>query len=187
MSDGPHKSLNMRRFWKEFARRAALAAHEPSEVCEALTPALLHDAREIPLEKAKEIFSVTDQADLFSEDVMGRLDRLRHECAGSSTGNAFIDSAQEAFQDGLRGERAIVRALLGALDETRRAAFQSIEEHWRRDGTVEATAYVRSRLNNAWDAFDANAVASVIFSGVPKRFLGSTLIKRDGVDEGPRL
>lgn len=187
MSDGPHKSLNMRRHWKALARRAALAAHDPAEVCEALTPALLSDAREIPLVKAKEILSVTDQSDLFNEDVAGRLERLRHECAGSSTGNAFIDSAQEAWQDGLRGESVIMRALVGAMDETRRAAFQSIEEHWRREGSVEGTAYVRDRLNNAWNAFDAKAIASEILSGASKSHANQAIKKRDGVDEGPRL
>lgn len=187
MSDGPHKSLNMRRHWKALARRAALAVHGPAEVCEALTPALLSDAREIPLDKAKEILSVTNQSDLFNEDVSGRLERLRHECPGSSTGNAFIDSAQEALQNGLRGESAIVRALVGAMDETCRAAFQSIEEHWRREGSVEGTAYVRDRLNNAWNAFDAKAIASEILSGATKAQANYAIKKRDGVDEGIKL
>lgn len=187
MSDGPHKSLSMRRHWKALARRASIAAFDPTEVCVALPPALLSDAREIPLEKAKVIFQVDRQADFFNEDIHGRLERLRHDCAGSSIGNAFLDGTQEAFQNGLRGERALEHGLVSAMDETRRAAFQSIEEHWLREGSVESTVYVRDRLNRAWDACDVKAIAAEILSGKPNSYVAQAMKRRESVDEGPQL
>ncbi len=40
MSDGPHRSLNMRRGWKRFAKRADKEAYAPEEVCDAIPAAL---------------------------------------------------------------------------------------------------------------------------------------------------
>ena len=43
MSDGPHKSLNMKPGWKKVAERADLAAFEPEQVSEKLMSALQDD------------------------------------------------------------------------------------------------------------------------------------------------
>jgi hypothetical protein len=50
MSDGPHRSLPMRRHWKDLAERAAKAAFSPDQVCEALPLALKCDILEAPIE-----------------------------------------------------------------------------------------------------------------------------------------
>ena len=45
MSDGPHRSLPMRRPWKTVAECADTPAFEVEEIREAIVPALEHDCR----------------------------------------------------------------------------------------------------------------------------------------------
>ena len=64
MSDGPHRSLPMRRHWKDTAERAARPVHSSAEVCNALTHALKRDILEAPIEKMRDILN-SRKPDLF--------------------------------------------------------------------------------------------------------------------------
>jgi hypothetical protein len=81
MSDGPHRSLSMRRHWKDFAERAAKAAFSPDQVCEALPLALKRDILEAPIEAMREILD-NRKPDLFSTHHIEKLEELRRSCPG---------------------------------------------------------------------------------------------------------
>jgi hypothetical protein len=101
MSDGPHRSLPMRRHWKDFAERSAKAAFSPDQVSEALPHALKKEILEAPI---KEIRDIMGGDSLFPEMRIQCLDALRQAYRGSAAATHVIDCAVEATARGLLGE-----------------------------------------------------------------------------------
>lgn len=185
MSDGPHRSLPMRRHWRALAERAATPAYAAEQVAEAFPVALKRDFREAPLAQIRDILGGGSQSSLFQEDRTAQMEAARQACRGSSAGNTLIDCAIEANADGLTGDAAFRSALGNAVDAHARAGCHQIEEHWRRE-EPQSTANIRERLGEARSAYAREALVSDLMSG------GATdsnvkLRKRTGVDEGPPL
>src|SRR3989442_9513982 len=105
MSDGPHRSLPMKRRWQYVAERADKRAYTTGEISEVIAPALEQDCRdEMSPEFLGSLRRVVEEPSLFRDDVAARLEALRPQ-AGSSLGRVVLDnvallSAAEA--DGLR-------------------------------------------------------------------------------------
>jgi hypothetical protein len=116
MSDGPHRSLPMRRHWKDLAERSAKAAFSPDQVSEALPHAL---KKEIPAAPIKEIRDIMGSDTLFSELRIERLDALR-QTHRSAAATHVIDCAIAAAASGLTGEAGTHAALQNALQDTTR-------------------------------------------------------------------
>lgn len=187
MSDGPHRSLPMRRHWKDFAERADKAAYSASDVCEALPVALRNEFREAPIEQLKAALGVGDQAGLFAADEPSQLDALRAVCPGSAAGNALIDCAQEALAGGLAGEHAFLRSAEGALEECTRATFRGIEEHYYRQAPAKDAVHVRDRMAEARQRCDFAAIAGDWLNGSGRKGSAERLVKHDDIDAGPEL
>lgn len=186
MSDGPHRSLPMRRQWRDLAERAATPAYSTAQVAEAFPVALKRDFREAPLSQVRDILGGSAQTSLFKEDRAARLETARQACRGSAAGNTLIDCAIEANAQGLTGDAAFRSALENAMDAHARAGCHQIEEHWRRK-EPESTANVRERLREARAACAHDAIAAELMSGEPSKSGDLKLPKRTGVDEGPPL
>ena len=185
MSDGPHRSLPMRRPWKLLAERAGTPAYAPQEVSEAFPVALKSDFREAPLAQVRDILGGTGQSSLFSEDRAARLEETRRMCRGSAAGNGLIDCAIEANANGLTGDNAYKTALENALEAHARAGCHQIEEHWRRE-EPRSTGHLRERLRAARDACSFNDLASELTA--PDGGSRETrLQKHTGIDDGPPL
>lgn len=185
MSDGPHRSLPMRRPWKLLAERAGTPAYAPEEVSEAFPVALKSDFREAPLEQVRDILGGSGQSSLFGEDRAARLEEARRMCRGSAAGNTLIDCAIEANANGLTGDTAYKAALKNALEAHARAGCHQIEEHWRRE-EPRSTGHLRERLREARCACAFSDIASELTeSGSGNR--DTRLSKRTGVDDGPPL
>lgn len=187
MSDGPHRSLPMRKHWKDLAERADKAAYSPADVAEALPVALQKDFRDAPFEQLKAAFGVGEQAGLFPSCTPEQLDALRAACPGSSAGNALIDCAKEAQANGLTGEEACQKATENALEACSRSAFRGIEEHYYREAPAHNARYVRGRLDVARGACDYAGLASRLLDQSGPKPSGASLTKRGGIDEGPEL
>lgn len=186
MSDGPHRSLPMKRHWKDLAERAATPAFSAGEVADCVPVALRQDFRETPLLKVRDIFGGGEQSSLFSEDRAGQIEAARRACRGSAAGTALIDSALEANADGLAGDAAFKAALQTALAAHARAVCHQIEEHYLRE-EPQNTARVRDRLAAARKRCDFGGLASEMMSGGPTDKESLRLRKRKGIDEGPPL
>lgn len=186
MSDGPHRSLPMRRQWRDLAERAATPAYSAEQVAEAFPLALKRDFREAPLSQVRDILGGSAQTSLFKEDRAAQLEGARQACRGSAAGNTLIDCAIEANAQGLTGDAAFRSALENAIDAYARGGCHQIEEHWRRK-EPESTANVRERLREARTACGHDAVASELMGGEPAGSRDLKLPKRTGVDEGPPL
>lgn len=187
MSDGPHRSLPMRRHWKDLAERAAKAAFSADEVCEALPVALKRDFfAEAPLEAIRDILGGGKQASLFSDERAEQLEAARHS-SRSAVGNTLINCAIEAVADGLSGEAAFRSALANALEEHTRGEFRSIEEHYQDKASAYSARFVRDRLDAARRQSDFGGMAGDIATHGKQRLSDVQLEKRSGLDEGPPL
>ena len=187
MSDGPHRSLPMRRHWKDVAERAAKAAFAPDQVCEALPYALKRDITGAPLDTVRDILTGAQQGSLFPEQRLEQLEAARQDCRGSAAGNALIDCAIEAVTSGLNGEQAFQSALKNALEDNARSALRGIEEHYQHKASDRSARYVRDRLAVARRQCDFSALATdLMSSGKPSRN-AVQLPRHTGLDEGPRL
>jgi hypothetical protein len=187
MSDGPHRSLPMRRHWRDLAERAATPAFNAEQVAEAFPVALKIEFREAPLAKIRDILGGSPQTSLFKEDRAVQLEAARSDCRGSAAGNRLIDSALEVNANGLTGDAALRTALENALDAHARSGCHQIEEHYRRQ-EPQSTADMRARLKAALDQRAQSEVASELISGQQDASGGKArLRKRTGIDEGPAL
>jgi hypothetical protein len=184
MSDGPHRSLPLRRHWRDFAERSAKAAFPSAEVCEALAHALKKDILEAPIEEVREIMGGDT---LFPQMRIEQLEALRQSHHGAAAAH-LIDSAIEAAGGGLQGEPATEAALQNGLEGIRRDALRGIEEHYQRKADSRSAGFVRTRMDAVRRQHDCGALAREILSTEkpPSRRLVS-LPRRSGVDEGPPL
>jgi hypothetical protein len=184
MSDGPHRSLPMRRHWKDLAERSAKAAFSPDQVSEALPHALKKEILAAPI---KEIRDIMGSDTLFSELRIERLDALR-QTHRSAAATHVIDCAIAAAASGLTGEAGTHAALQNALQDTTRNALRGIEEHYQREASSRSAGYVRTRLDAARQQLDCGALAQQLMaSGTPPSPRSITLPRQSGVDEGPPL
>ncbi len=186
MSDGPHRSLPMRRHWKDLAQRAATAAFTAEQVAEAFPVALKNEFSEAPLAEIRKILGDRVQNSLFKENRAAQLEAVRRECPGSAAGNTLIDCALEANANGLTGEAATRTALENAVDAIARAGCHQIEEHYRRK-EPQSTANVRNRLDAARTQCARSEIASELMSDDGGGSSKGRLRKRTGIDEGPPL
>lgn len=186
MSDGPHRSLPMRRHWRDLAERAATPAYIIEQVSEAIPVALMRDFQEVPLSQIREILVGSAQTSLVNEDKFGQLEAVRRTCRGSAAANVLIDCGIEAIGKSTWGGTAFKLALTEALASHLRAVNRQIEEHCRRI-QPSSTANIRERLQNARSLCEFRAIASGLMSEEPGKGRDLKLQKRTGVDEGPRL
>ncbi len=186
MSDGPHRSLPMRRHWKVLAERAAKAAFSKDDVQATLPLALAKDFRaDAPIEAVREILGGWQQSDMFSDDRVERLEAARSECCGSTAGNALIDCAIEAVYNGRSGEAAAVSALANALGEYCQGEFRAVEEHYQREANARSARFVRERLDGARQQTDFQSLAKDMLS--PPRGASMRIVKQTGLHDGPPL
>jgi hypothetical protein len=187
MSDGPLKSMKMRRHWRPFAERVENPACPLKEVCDALKHALKKDFAEAPVEKVKNILGGgREQASLFPQERIAQLEKLRRECPGSAAAKALIDCAVEAVADGQGGEDAVKEALKNASESYTRDYFRGVEEHCQREGGDSADL-IRDRLQATRQACDYDTLASDLTTGENISGKSSGIEKHSGIDEGPPI
>jgi hypothetical protein len=154
MSDGPHKSLNMKPGWKKVAERADLAAFEPEQVSEKLMSALQDDWAEEGCDELvrgiKEIIGDTRQASLLDDNKAEELESARRELsAGHGLKQLVLDSVIQAIETGGDGNDALQQGIQNAVTELAARGARQVEEHYIRKSNEERAINVRSRLNEA--------------------------------------
>jgi hypothetical protein len=187
MSDGPLKSMKMRRHWRPFAERVENPACPLKEVCDHLGHALKKDFAEAPVEQVKDILGGgRRQASLFPQEQIAQIEQLRHECPGSAAAKALIDSTVEIVADGQRGDAAVKGAIQNALESYTRDYFRGVEEHCQIEG-ASAADLIRDRLQATRKACDYDAIASDLATDQNLSGKPSGIEKHSGIDEGPPL
>jgi len=188
MSDGPHRSLEMRKGWKRVAESADNRAFEPEEVRVAIAYALEEDCRgEMGGDFVKAVHNVCQhqRQSLFGDALVQKLEALRNE-AGSGIGRVLVEYAIKEAVKGSAGSDVLSKALNNALRDRGARNARQVEEHYHRKSTAKRATNVRSRMENA--------IGSTDFSGIAQRILNPTAkgsdvksLKREGLDDGVKL
>lgn len=189
MSDGPHKSLNMRRPWKRVAEVADNDAFSPEEVQDALVAAFEKDWREdVPSSVSAAICEIFEerQSVLFRDEKIAQLEALRPKAAGQVLAQELIDCAIHKIIIGTPSAELAIEASADALSIWGARHARQIEEHYFRKSTEQRAEHVRARTEQA-------------ISGVPRASLARQFLKlgplstprgpskQTGLDDGVQL
>ncbi|MBN9049350.1 MAG: hypothetical protein J0H78_07795 [Rhizobiales bacterium] len=189
MSDGPHRSLPMRRPWKELAKRGDKRAYDSDQVTEAATHALASDFKnEVSaalIGALKDVFTRKDNSLGLPEIALHQLAEAKTFAAGSVFGMNAVAWSIQLVHEGRLDKNALYEAVGLAAKERGFANTRSVQEHYLRESNQRRADGVSSRLSSA-------------IAGLSESTLGSMLIdarqtakrrprKQTGVNEGVRL
>lgn len=185
MSDGPHRSLPMRKGWKKLAERGDGKLHTVEQVRDAVPVALADDWRDERcddfMKHVKRVLLGTDQNTLFKPYKDETVDALRKlPGSGYPMRRILVDTLVRAVEDGHTGERAMLQGAADALAIRCSAGARQVEEHYLRDSNERRAADVRTRIEEGASQSDFNAMARQ-FCKLEK---ASPPNKYDGLDEG---
>ena len=185
MSDGPVKSSEMPKHWRDLKDRASNIAYSLDQVSEALVQAVKMDFKDAPLSEVRSILGGGEQGSLSLEDRVGQLDELSQSNRGSVVTGTLIDCLNEVIANSLQGESACEEALQNALKTHSQNRFHQIEEHYYREGS-SSELNIRKRLHDAEAGCSYAKLASELMFDTPSKG-NLRLSKRTGIDEGPLL
>ena len=122
MSDGPHKSLNVRRGWKRLMECAGNPAFDTNDVADACSEALRGDWRsEVPQGFVADLRNILGdpEGDLFEDVLKRRLQAVRGDTAGLPLAGTLLDSVLQVVDEGDRGDEALTKAASYGTSGTR--------------------------------------------------------------------
>ena len=146
MSDGPHRSLPMRRGWKRVAECGANRAFAPEDVSQRIAPALEEDCR------AELVPGFIDSlharyGSLFRNQIEAELESLR-EVAGPGVGRVILEHAIHLAANGETGADAPLKAVKNGLMDRAQRCSRQVEEHYLRKSSDRKAQQVRSRVDD---------------------------------------
>lgn len=169
MSDGPHRSLPMRRPWKELAKRGDQDVYDVVQVAEAATLALASDfKKEVSwslINTLKSIFACDENSLGLPEIAVQQLEQARAEFAGSVFGRNAVEWSIQLVHEGRLEPNAVYEAIGLAAKERGYANTRAIQEHVLRKTNQLRAESVANRLESA-------------ISGLSEVELGTKLIDR---------
>lgn len=185
MSDGPHRSLPMRKGWKKLAERGDGKLHTAEQVCDAIPIALADDWRDERcdyfMKQVKSVILSKDQGTLFKPSAGETAEALRKlQGAGYPLRRILVDAVAQAVEDGHVGESAMVAGVADALAIRCSAGARQVEEHYLRVSNEHRAVDVRTRIEAGGVQSDFNAIARQ-FCKIEKP---SSPNRYDSVDEG---
>lgn len=189
MSDGPHRTLEMRKGWRKVAGCAFNGASSTEEVCELLPPAIADDwRREVPSEliaALKKEFGDGLQGRLGIDENPGRFSALRKMAAGFPLAGALVNCAETVAADGLYGPAGILEAGRRTIEDRVQRQLRSMEEHHIRATDGKSTVDVPGRLGETANACGYGKLAAQLLRSDPTP-IERRLPKHAGLDDGPR-
>lgn len=184
MSDGPHRSLNMRPWWKEAARRADKSAFDVTECAEAIRVAMAREcAEELRPSFIKGLRDAHEEPGLFSPAESVHLLKLVPD---TPLERRVLDNIAALSPAELSDANGLLNGFANALTDHLSRNNRSTEEHYRRVSGAGHANRERQRLD------EASALADM--AGFAERLLKSNgvrtrpvLTKKTGIDDGVKL
>lgn len=171
MSDGPHRSLPMRRPWKELAKRGDQLAYDSEQVSEAATHALVSDFKnEVSgrlLGALKDVFLRRDNSLGISEVAIEQLEKAKALAAGSVFGTNAVAWCIQLVHEGRLDQQALYDAVGLAAKERGFANARSTEEHYLRKSNQRRADNVAVRLNTAIAGLSESKLGSMLVDPHP--------------------
>jgi len=188
MSDGPHRSLPMRKGWKKLAERGDGKVHTAEQVRDAVPLALADDWHEERcddfMKLVKGVLMGKDQDTLFKPTKDETVDALKKlPGAGYPMRRILVDTLAQAVEDGHTGEQAMAKGVADALAIRCGAGARQVEEHYLRASSERRAADVRTRIEEGASRSDFGTIARQ-FCKFEK---ASPPNKYDGLDEGVHI
>jgi hypothetical protein len=189
MSDGPHRSLPMRKPWRELAKRGDKLAYDSGQIAEAAKDALASDFKNevsYPLVKAlKDIFAGRDNSLGIPEIATHQLEEARTLAAGSVFGMNAVAWSIQLVHEGRLGMDAFYDAIGFAAKERGLANTRSVEEHYVRESNQRRANGVSVRLQEAISGLSESQLGATLANPQPSRSRPSQ--KRTGLNDGVPL
>lgn len=190
MSDGPHRSLPLKKHWKDVAERASRPAYVASEISNAFARAVALEAAEAPFDIVRRLLGAGGEGSLFAGDrnaLADQLESARAHCRGSASGNALLDGAVQAVLEGEVGDAAFDRAAAHCGEKIGESHNRSIEEHYQRKAGDRSARFMRGRLREAAALCEPAAIVRDIARSGTAPNHSARLDRHTGLDEGPPL
>jgi hypothetical protein len=153
MSDGPHRSLPMRKAWKELAKRGDKRAYDAAQVSEAVPYALASDWKnEVSprlITALKNVFAGQGNSLRMAEIAIDQLEAAKSLAAGSVFGMSAVSWSIQLVHEGRTDREALYEAVGLAAKERGFAGTRQVEEHYLRESTERRADGVRTRLESA--------------------------------------
>jgi len=182
MSDGPHRSLPMRKPWRRVAEYADMPAFSDEEVSDAVEKAVIHDWKaEVPsglIGKIGEILG-RKQETLFASEPAQSLEALRSSTGGSGLAQLLLDCAIQG-SSGV-GTEAVALAVERTCSVWSKRHPRQIEEHYLRKSSAKRAVHVRSKIEGAVGRVSFHRLARTLTDG---KVHGISLGKKTGLDDG---
>jgi len=182
MSDGPHRSLPLRKPWKELAKRGDQLSYDAAEVADAATYALASDFKnEVKASLVaclKAIFNGRDNSLMSPEIALQELEESKRLAAGSVIGMSFVAFSIEKIREGHFGEDAFLQAIGAAIRSRGYANAMAMEEHYVRESNLRRAGQVKARIVDAITKFSDSYLGSFVVNG------GKRLRKKNEIDDG---
>lgn len=188
MSDGPHRSLQMRKGWKKLAEKADNSAYAFEEVRDQLRVAVLKDWEIEACDRAlQSVWDIVEDGQrlLFSSHA-ARLEEAKYQIADSPMAQLLVeciinrsngdDTTTDAVESGIQDTLAIW--------ESRHA--REMEEHYYRESDRERASHLRARLDSAGSVADLSGFAREILDRGAAA-TASPPAKQTGLDDGVKL
>lgn len=189
MSDGPHRSLKMRRGWKQLAERADNRAYAPEEIRDAVIPVLARDWRaDVPDALAGRVCEILSglQDTLFREQKIAQLEALQPMAAGHGLGGLFIDYAIQAVSEGRSDGDVAVETGAAALRSWAARGARQVEEHYCRKSTLRRGNNVRLRIEEGIGSASLKDLVRQLLKLGPQS-APRTPPRQTGLDDGVRI
>lgn len=185
MSDGPHRSLPMRKAWKELAKRADQRTYDLEQVSAAVPSALAGDWKNevsAPLLSAiKNVFEGKDNSLRLPEIALDQLEAARDLAAGSTFGANAVAWAEQLVHEGRMDGDALYDVVGLAAKERAYAGFRQVEEHYLRESHERRADGVRSRLEGAMSGLSVTHLGRTILEPLAR---GNAPRKQTNIDAG---
>jgi hypothetical protein len=189
MSDGPHRSLPMRKAWKELAKRGDQLTYDSEQVAEAASRALASDFKNevsAPLISAlKDVFTGRDNSLGLTEIALHQLEDAKALAAGSVFGVNAIAWSIQLVNEGRLDKDALYEAVGLAAKERGFANTRAVEEHYLRESNQRRADGVSNRLQSAISGLSEGKLGSMLLDPQPAATRGPR--KRNDVNDGVPL
>jgi len=189
MSDGPHRSLPMRKPWKVLAMRGDKLAYDEEQIAEAATNALASDFNnevQWPMINAlKAVFTGRNNSLGIREIALQELENARDLAAGSVIAMNAVAYSIVLINEGKFGLDAFHEAIGLAVKMRGFANARSVEEHYIRESNQRRAGHMSERLHSAISSLHEIRLGSALTSTEADKT--KRLKKRTEIDEGVPL
>ncbi len=186
MSDGPHRSLPMRRWWRKVLERADKTAYSVPECAEAIAVAVEREC----LEELRPGFrgalhALHSEPGLFTPAESPQMQTLA-EAARTPLERCVMDNLAVLTPEERSGFNWLSKVITNAMRDNTPRFLKQMEEHTQRAASPRRAQHVRERLNQAMVAAPFATVTDKVLQP-SVRSAHATLKAKSGLDEGVRL